>query len=184
MTPPCGCAPLTKADVSAPEGSYGSVSRITAPELLGGPTPSDGGLGAARLAQKCRQRQNTLAGGAPVTRKLVLLGGPTGVGKSSVLRLLAARLPKSGVLDADDVWRVSGDLATEHRRPNAIANVAVLIAAAGVLGSGSGWPDWAVAGVLAGLALTSGVSVVKHARREILDGSCESASSPDARTAR
>lgn len=55
--------------------------------------------------------------------KLVLLGGPTGVGKSSVLRLLSGRLPKSGVLDADDVWRVSADLATGDRRPNAIDNV-------------------------------------------------------------
>lgn len=55
--------------------------------------------------------------------KLVLLGGPTGVGKSTVLRLLTGRLPKSGVLDADDVWRVSDDLATTERRPNAIHNV-------------------------------------------------------------
>jgi len=83
---------------------------------------------------------------------------------------------RSGDADMRSVWLCS--------RNDAIANVAVLIAAAGVLGSGSGWPDWAVAGVLAGLALTSSVSVVKHARREILDGSCESASSPDARTAR
>ncbi|MGE0626140.1 MAG: AAA family ATPase [Pseudomonadales bacterium] len=59
--------------------------------------------------------------------RLVLLGGPTGVGKSTVLRLLAGRLPKSGVLDADDVWRVSDDLATAQRRPNAIGNVVAVM---------------------------------------------------------
>lgn len=83
---------------------------------------------------------------------------------------------RTGDADMRSVWLCS--------RNDAIANVAVLVAAAGVLGSASGWPDWLVAVVLAGLALTSCVSVVRHARREILDGSCESASSPDARTAR
>ncbi|HEX5093382.1 MAG TPA: cation transporter, partial [Burkholderiales bacterium] len=71
---------------------------------------------------------------------------------------------RTGDADMRSVWLCS--------RNDAIANVAVLVAAAGVLGSASGWPDWLVAVVLAGLALTSCVSVVRHARREILDGSC------------
>jgi len=58
----------------------------------------------------------------------------------------------------------------------------VMAAALGVLGSGSGWPDWMVAALLAGLALTSSVSVVRHARREILE-SCASESSPGAQSA-
>jgi Co/Zn/Cd efflux system component len=81
---------------------------------------------------------------------------------------------RSGDADMRSVWLCS--------RNDAIANIAVLLAAAGVLGSGSGWPDWTVAALLAGLALTSSVSVMRHARREILD-SCASESSPDARTA-
>ena len=56
--------------------------------------------------------------------KLVLLGGPTGVGKSTALKLLENQLPKSAVLDADDVWRISEDLAVEGTRGIAIANVA------------------------------------------------------------
>lgn len=83
---------------------------------------------------------------------------------------------RSGDADMRSVWLCS--------RNDAIGNVAVLLAAAGVLGSGSGWPDWVVAALLAGLALTSSASVVRHARREILDTACASESSPSARTAR
>ena len=80
---------------------------------------------------------------------------------------------RAGDADMRSVWLCS--------RNDAIANVAVLLAAAGVLGSGSGWPDWVVAALLAGLALSSGASVVRHARREIL-AACASESSPGART--
>jgi hypothetical protein len=55
--------------------------------------------------------------------KLVLLGGPPGVGKTTVLALLEKRLKHSAVLDADDVWRVSEDLKSEENRPKALANV-------------------------------------------------------------
>jgi Co/Zn/Cd efflux system component len=81
-----------------------------------------------------------------------------------------------GDADMRSVWLCS--------RNDAIGNVAVLLAAAGVLGSDSGWPDWAVAAVLAGLALSSSARVLRHARREILDASCASESSPAAPTAR
>lgn len=52
-------------------------------------------------------------------------------------------------------------------RNDAIGNVAVLLAAAGVFGTGQGWPDLAVAVIMAGLALSSGWSVVRHARQEL-----------------
>ena len=39
-------------------------------------------------------------------------------------------------------------------RNDAIGNVAVLVAAAGVFGSGTGWPDYLVAAIMSGLALT------------------------------
>lgn len=52
-------------------------------------------------------------------------------------------------------------------RNDAIGNIAVMIAAAGVFGTGSGWPDLAVALVMAGLALSAGFSVVRQARQEL-----------------
>ncbi|MEJ5990381.1 cation transporter [Ramlibacter sp. PS3R-8] len=52
-------------------------------------------------------------------------------------------------------------------RNDAIGNVAVLLAAVGVFGSGTRWPDLLVAAVMAGLALTAGLSVLRQARREL-----------------
>ena len=52
-------------------------------------------------------------------------------------------------------------------RNDVIANIAVLIAAAGVLGTGTVWPDVAVAAILAGLGLSSGRIVIRHARAEL-----------------
>ena len=52
-------------------------------------------------------------------------------------------------------------------RNDAIGNVAVLLAAAGVFGSGYGWPDAVVALILAGLSIWGGIQIVRHARADI-----------------
>jgi Co/Zn/Cd efflux system component len=52
-------------------------------------------------------------------------------------------------------------------RNDVIANILVLVAAAGVLGTGTVWPDVGVAAVLAGLGLSSGRSVIRQARAEL-----------------
>ena len=52
-------------------------------------------------------------------------------------------------------------------RNDAIGNLAVMAAALGVFGTGSAWPDLAVAGVMALLALSAAGSVVAQARREL-----------------
>lgn len=52
-------------------------------------------------------------------------------------------------------------------RNDAIGNVAVLVAALGVFGTGSAWPDLVVASLMAGLALHGGWSVLRQARTEI-----------------
>ncbi len=52
-------------------------------------------------------------------------------------------------------------------RNDVIANLLVVAAALGVLGTGTVWPDVLVAGALALLGLTSGTSVIRRARLEL-----------------
>lgn len=52
-------------------------------------------------------------------------------------------------------------------RNDAIGNVAVMAAAAGVFGTGTAWPDLAVASAMAALALQGGWSVWRQARSEL-----------------
>jgi len=53
-------------------------------------------------------------------------------------------------------------------RNDAIGNIAIVFAALGVFGTGSGWPDFIVAAIMGTLAITAAVSVIRQARRELL----------------
>src|SRR5690606_2209097 len=66
---------------------------------------------------------------------------------------------RSGDANMRSVWICS--------RNDAIGNVAVVAAAAGVFGTGSAWPDLVVAGIMAGLALWGGWQIVRQARDEL-----------------
>ena len=52
-------------------------------------------------------------------------------------------------------------------RNDAMGNIAVMLAALGVFGTGSAWPDLMVAAVMGGLALTSGWQVLRQSQREM-----------------
>ena len=52
-------------------------------------------------------------------------------------------------------------------RNDAISNLAVMAAALGVFGTGTAWPDLAVAGLMAALALNGGWQVLRQARQEM-----------------
>ena len=52
-------------------------------------------------------------------------------------------------------------------RNDAIGNLAVLAAAAGVFGTGTGWPDLIVATIMAGLALQGAFTVIRQSIGEI-----------------
>ena len=52
-------------------------------------------------------------------------------------------------------------------RNDAIGNIAVMIAAAGVFASGSRWPDLIVAAIIAALSISAAIQVIKLARAEL-----------------
>lgn len=52
-------------------------------------------------------------------------------------------------------------------RNDAIGNLAVIAAAAGVVGTGTGWPDLVVAAIMASLSVSGGWQIVRQARAEL-----------------
>jgi Co/Zn/Cd efflux system component len=52
-------------------------------------------------------------------------------------------------------------------RNDVIGNLAVLLAAAGVFGTGMGWPDITVAAIMAALGISGGVQIIRHAMSEL-----------------
>ena len=68
---------------------------------------------------------------------------------------------RSGDANMRSVWICS--------RNDAIGNVAVVAAAAGVFGTGTAWPDLVVAAILATLGLSGGFQIIRQARGELAD---------------
>lgn len=54
-------------------------------------------------------------------------------------------------------------------RNDALGNLAVLLAALGVFGTGSAWPDLVVASIMAGLAISAAIQVLRQADGELKD---------------
>ena len=52
-------------------------------------------------------------------------------------------------------------------RNDVLGNLAVLLAAFGVFGTGTGWPDVIVAGIMAGLAIQGSVAVIRQSSTEL-----------------
>ena len=66
---------------------------------------------------------------------------------------------RSGDANMRSVWICS--------RNDAIGNIAVVLAAAGVFGSGTAWPDLIVAGILAALGLSGGFQIIRQSVSEL-----------------
>ncbi|TJW34909.1 MAG: hypothetical protein E5W83_35310, partial [Mesorhizobium sp.] len=55
-------------------------------------------------------------------------------------------------------------------RNDVLGNLAVLLAALGVFGTGAGWPDIIVAAIMAGLALQGAIVVLRQSLAELKSG--------------
>jgi Co/Zn/Cd efflux system component len=96
-------------------------------------------------------------GGAPEALTMGAIGLLALVANVLVAALLYAY--REGDANMRSVWLCS--------RNDAIGNLAVMLAALGVFGTGSAWPDLAVAAVMGGLAIWGGWSVMRQARHEL-----------------
>ena len=98
-----------------------------------------------------------LNGGAPEPFTMGTIGLLALIVNVLVAALLYAW--REGDANMRSVWLCS--------RNDAIGNIAVMLAALGVLGTHTAWPDLAVALVMALLAISGGWSVLMHARSEL-----------------
>ncbi len=114
-----------------------------------------------------------------------------GVVGSGVYRMMVLSLPAAGLMGSVGVLALATNvfcalLLFRHRagdsnrrsvwlctRNDAIANLAVLGAAAGVVLTGRGWPDLAVGGLIAALALSAGFQVMRQAGAELRAGAAQ-----------
>lgn len=116
-----------------------------------------GGFGLWVLA---RAAWHAAHGAVPEAATMGAVGVAALLANAIVLFLLWAY--RSGDSNMRSVWLCS--------RNDVIGNCAVLLAAAGVFGTGRGWPDVIVAVVMAGLAVQGAWVVVRSASREVAGG--------------
>ncbi|MDX1755428.1 MAG: cation diffusion facilitator family transporter [Marinobacter sp.] len=111
------------------------------------------------LAVLSKAGWNLHTGATPEPLTMGVVGALALVANVGVALLLFAH--RSGDANMRSVWLCS--------RNDALGNVAVMLAAVGVFGTGTAWPDLAVAAIMGGLALHSGLSIVGHARSDIAE---------------
>ena len=138
-------------------------------------------LGVAGMAFGVRARAALLKGGTLIVFALWVLG-------STAWHALHGTLPQAEVMGIVGVAALlanggvalmlyrfrSGDANMRSvwicSRNDAIGNVAVVLAALGVFGTGTGWPDIIVAATMGGLGLSGGGQIVRQALGELRGG--------------
>lgn len=100
---------------------------------------------------------NLITGVLPDAQTMSLIGLLALAANVGVAVLLYAY--RNGDSNMRSVWLCS--------RNDALGNVAVIIAAIGVFGTGTAWPDLIVAVIMASLALSAAWQVTKQARQEL-----------------
>jgi Co/Zn/Cd efflux system component len=100
---------------------------------------------------------HALAGTLPAAEVMGVVGVLALLANAAVALMLFRF--RTGDANMRSVWICS--------RNDAIGNLAVLAAAAGVFGTGTGWPDLIVAAIMASLSISGGWQIVRQARGEL-----------------
>lgn len=135
-------------------------------------------LGVAGMALRWRSRASIAKGATMIAFALWVLG-------STAWHAVHGTLPGAGLMSAVGIAALiangsvalllyrfrTGDSNMRSvwlcSRNDALGNAAVMLAALGVFGTGSGWPDLVVATIMAGLGLWGGWQIVSQARGEL-----------------
>lgn len=138
-------------------------------------------LGVAGMALAWRARAALLKGATLVAFGLYVLG-------SAVWSAFYGRTPEAELMGAVGIAALVANAAVAAllfrfrtgdanmrsvwicTRNDVIGNMAVLLAAFGVFGTGAAWPDLIVACIMAALALIGGGQIIRQARRELRQG--------------
>src|SRR6267378_2066966 len=116
-------------------------------------------MGAFGLWVAATTIQHALAGTVPAAPVMGVVGALAFAANLGVAALLYRW--RDGDSNMRSVWICT--------RNDAIGNLAVMAAALGVFGSGTGWPDYLVAAIMSALALFGAVQVARQAIAELAD---------------
>ncbi|PJI87935.1 cation transporter [Sphingomonas koreensis] len=174
-------AAMFAVEIVAGVAAHSAALKADALDFLGDAANYAISLGVSGLALRWRARAALAKGGS-----LLLLGG--WVLASTVWMAMNNTLPGAETMGIIGVVALVANLVCalmlwRHRegdanrrsvwicsRNDAIGNIAVVAAAFGVFGTGTAWPDIAVALVLAGLGISGGWQIIRQALAELRSG--------------
>lgn len=135
-------------------------------------------LGVAGFALRWRARAALVKGGSLILLSAWVIGSTVWMATRGTLPaaetmgVVGGLALAANLICAVILWRHRHGEANRRSvwicsRNDAIGNIAVVAAAFGVFGTGTGWPDIAVAAILAGLGLSGGWQIIRQARAEL-----------------
>jgi len=166
------------AEFAAGAAAGSAALQADALDFFGDATNYAISLGVAGMAIAWRSRAAVAKGSTLITFALWVLG-------STAWHVFYGTLPRAEVMGVVGIAALvanggvafmlyrfrAGDANMRSvwicSRNDAIGNATVLLAALGVFGTGTGWPDIIVAMIMGGLGLWGGWQIVSHGRREL-----------------
>jgi Co/Zn/Cd efflux system component len=171
-------ASMFAVEIAAGVAAQSASLKADALDFLGDSANYAISLGVAGLALQWRARAALLKGASLLLLGLWILGSTVWmavvgtVPKAETMGIIGVLALIANLVCALMLWRHRDGDANRRSvwicsRNDAIGNIAVIAAALGVFGTGTAWPDIAVAGILAGLGISGGWQIIRQARAEL-----------------